>query len=398
MENYTKPSSIIPLNDEERLKKLYQYEILDTPSEEAFDKIAKLAAQIFDTPSAYVTFVDKNRVFFKSNISPIEGNEVLRNDSLCSLAILETETTMFSDTHLIPSLLDSPHVSCEGGIRFYAGAPLKTKEGHQLGTVCVVDSVPRQANEKQLRMLETLSSVVVDELEQRLASRKAMRVQNDLMNMAVHDLKNPAINIDTLIDLLNSAEPGSKKMGLILDKIKSSSADILDRLDALLTLSKIEDENFIVELQETRLCDLLRSIKASFELLALQKKQSIVLHCDEDIVVHVDKDRIQEVFENLLSNALKYSFPETQVTISVEQTTDEVIVSFKDQGQGLSLQDKSKLFSKFAKLSAVPTGKERSNGLGLSIVKTLVELHHGRVWAISEGKMQGSEFFVALKR
>ncbi len=142
---YHKPVSIIPTNDQDRLRKLHGYSILDTPPEEAFDKVARLAAQIFDTPSAFVTFVDKDRVFFKANLSPLEGNQVQRTDSLCSLAILEETVTVFDDTYQVPDLLESPHVSCQGGIRFYAGAPLKTREGYRLGTLCVVDSVPRQA-------------------------------------------------------------------------------------------------------------------------------------------------------------------------------------------------------------------------------------------------------------
>ncbi len=109
-----------------------------------------------------------------------------------------------------------------------------------------------------------------------------------------------------------------------------------------------------------------------------------------------DPIRLQEAFENLLSNALKYANSNTEVLIQVSTINNELIVEFKDQGQGLLPEDMDKLFIKFSRLSAIPTGKEHSNGLGLSIVKMLVELHQGRVWAESEGKNKGASFFIGL--
>jgi signal transduction histidine kinase len=396
MMTYHKPTSIIPRHDEERLNKLYRYDILDTPAEEAFDKIAKLAAQIFDTPSAFVSFVDRDRVFFKSNISTLPSNEVDRDDSLCSLAILEEQITVFNDTHQIPDLLESPHVSCEGGIRFYAGAPLKTAEGHQLGTICVVDSVPRQVTEKQLQMLETLSSLVVDELEHRRIARQAIRVQTDLLNITAHDLKNPTINVSLLADLILKQNGNLPLVESLAGKIKLSAEDIMIKLEGLLNLSQLEDGEFELSLEFFRLTELLKAVKNNFDLLAQQKRQSIILACSEDIVVRADRNRLQEIFENLLSNALKYSYPHTEIFISCRREDQQVLIEFRDQGQGLDEADMKKLFTKFARLSSQPTGKERSNRLGLSIVKTLVELHNGKVWASSPGKDKGTTFTVAL--
>lgn len=396
MPSYTKPVSIIPQNDEQRLTKLYTYGILDTPSEEAFDKIAKLAAQIFDTPSAFVSFVDKDRVFFKSNISSLGENQVLRQDSLCSLAILENKLTVFSDTHQIPDLLASPHVSCEGGIRFYAGAPLKSPEGYQLGTLCVVDAVPREVTEKQLQMLETLSSIVVDELEQRRAAKKAIRIQTDLMNMAVHELKNPALNIAALATLILKKNSGNESSHELAEHLKICSEDISTRLDSMLKLSQMEEADFKLHLEPVDVCALLTLVKNDFKLLAYQKRQVIKLQCTQPITLKADRARVREVFENLLGNAIKYAYAATEITIRARLQDDGVIVEFTDQGQGLDEQDLEKLFTRFAKLSSIPTGKERSNGLGLSIVKTLVELHKGNVWAKSEGKNKGSSFFVWL--
>ena len=152
-----------PANEQERLAKLYTYGILDTVAENTFDKVAKLAAQIFETPIAQVTFVDDNRVFFKSNISPLEATEIPRQDSFCTWAILKDDTTAFNDTLEIPELTANPFVTMENGVRFYAGAPLRSSDGLNLGTLCVLDYKPRTISKKQIQMLETLSAIVMDE-------------------------------------------------------------------------------------------------------------------------------------------------------------------------------------------------------------------------------------------
>jgi signal transduction histidine kinase len=128
----------------------------------------------------------------------------------------------------------------------------------------------------------------------------------------------------------------------------------------------------------------------------MQKQQKITITCDCTTLISADASRLQDAFENLLSNALKYSNPNTEIAITVTSTPDEITIKFQDQGQGLTTADMEKLFTKFSRLSAIPTGREHSNGLGLSIVKMLVELHKGRVWAESEGKNKGATFFIEL--
>ena len=389
------PVSLIPPDDEERLKKLYQYDILDTPQEYVFDKIAILASQIFDTPSAFITFVDRERVFFKSNISALEGNEVLRDASLCSIAKLDVGTTIFADTHQEASLSDNPFVQMEGGIRFYAGAPLTTIEGFRLGTVCVIDSVPRQVTDKQMTMLKTLSSIVMDELDTRLRTRKNVRVHTDLMNITVHDLKSPLSAIMLYGQLINekSTEEPVQKMS---QKITRSANNILNSLNDLLNLSQIEDGDIKITRDRLDVCDILQKVKDNLDVLAHQKNQVVSFRKSNSIFLNLDGSRIQDVFENLLNNAIKYSYPGGKIDLFITEANGKVLVEFKDQGQGLNHADMPKLFTRYAKLSAVPTGKERSNGLGLSIVKTLVELHQGKVWAESAGKGKGASFFVSL--
>lgn len=386
--------NFIPETEARRLEKLREYQILDTHSENAFDSIALMASQIFSTPSAFITFVDEDRVFFKSNLSTLQGNEVERGDSLCSLAILKNQVTLFNDTHEHQDLMDSPFVCADGGIRFYAGAPLRSPEGYNMGTICVVDSVPREASEDQLAMLKTLSKIVIDKLESRLRYRKNIKSQINLMNIALHEIKNPLASISLANDILIKDSSAIVKMTMM---IKSSVKRIQSKLSDLLKQSEQENKDLILAIEEVDLQELFAKILSNFELLANKKQQLIQFDYQDDLpIIRADKAKISDVLHNLISNAIKYSFNDTTISVSAKKIGDHVEIKVHDQGQGLDNDDMKKLFTKFAKLSSKPTGKETSNGLGLSISKSFIELHKGTIEAVSEGKGKGTCFTIAL--
>lgn len=396
MSVYNIPKTIIPDNDEIRLKKLRHYEILDTPPENAFDTIALLAAQIFDTPSAFVTFVDQDRVFFKANFSALESNVVKRDESFCSLAILDQQVTVFEDTHAFPEFLTNPYVSANGGIRFYAGAPLKTSEGFRLGTVCVIDSVARKPTEKQLNMLHMLSVVVMEKLESRIATRKTLRAHDDRLHMLVHDLKNPMTTISLQSELIGRIPEMNDKAVMIAGKINQQSKNIVDSLNNILSAARNEHGHVKLVKTKVNLTQVLKEVETNFEIILEDKNQKLSNKVNDTVEIYADGEKVKDIFENLISNASKYSEPGSEFIINLIPGDNKVTVTIKDNGLGLSSDDIKKLFIKFAKLSSVPTGRERSDGLGLSIVKTLVDLHKGKVWAESEGKNLGSTFFVEL--
>ena len=180
------------------------------------------------------------------------------------------------------------------------------------------------------------------------------------------------------------------------DRIKNASNNVLTCLNNLLDLSQIENANFKLEIKEIDILEVLKQVKRNFELLALQKKQTVTITNNCNTIVLADAKRIQEAFENLMSNDLNYAHINSEIKVNVSAIENNLIVEFKDQGQGLTEEDMNKLFVKFAKLSAIPTGKEHSNGSGLSIVKMLIELHSGKVWAESKGKNKGASFFISL--
>jgi len=393
---YRKPASIIPPNDAERLARLRSYAILDTPPEEAFDKVARLAAQIFGTSSAFITFVDERRVFFKSNLSSIEGNEIPRAESLCSLSILNERPTLFSDTHAHPDLLSIPNVSKPGGIRFYAGAPLRSPEGMHLGTVCVVDEQPRVASEQQLAMLESLAGIVMDELEHRWQAREQLTRHQDMMKFMVHELKNPTQTALLTAEML-SEHPSMNKDELAMGRMLMRSLhSIRDRLDNILTAAGLVSPHFELRREPLDLTAELDHVCREHATTAASKDIAINRDYAPGLTLRADRERMRDVLHNLIGNAIKFSPEHSAVHVSARPGQSEVTITVRDEGPGLAPSDMDKLFTEFARLKATPTGGEKSSGLGLFIAYKLVDLHGGKLWATSPGKGQGATFHVSL--
>jgi len=392
--NHRKPITTVPDNEVARLEKLREYQILDTHTEDTFDKLALMASKIFNTPGAFITFVDEERVFLKSNLSQLPYTHVDRSASLCSLVILGDEVTVFSDTERVAYLLDNDYVALDGGVRFFAGAPLKTPEGYNVGAICVIDSVRKEVTADQLDMLKTLAHIVIDKLENRLRYRKTVESQVNLMNIALHEIKNPLASINLANDILKK-DPSSKEK--MTDMIRSSVKRIQAKLSELLKQAELEEKELVLSIEEVDMKELFKRTLNNFELLAQRKKQVIEFECEELLpILQADKAKLSDILHNLISNAIKYSYHGSVIRIIAREVEGCVQIEVQDEGQGLNEDDVNRLFTKFAKLSSKPTGKETSNGLGLSITKSLVELHNGTIEAVSAGKDKGTSFIVTL--
>ncbi len=170
--------------ESERLRALHRYAILDTAPDAAFDRIARVAARSLDKPMASITFVDEHRIWFKATYG-VEGlTEIPRDAGLSSLAIGDNRIYVVRDTLTDPYASRNPSVAGEFGIRFYAAAPVTTDDGHQLGTVSVLDSEPGDVTDDQLATLEDLAVIVMKALELRLSALTTVRAERDLRDTA----------------------------------------------------------------------------------------------------------------------------------------------------------------------------------------------------------------------
>jgi GAF domain-containing protein len=161
----------IPPNEKRRLAVLWQYEVLDTVPEEVFDDLTELAARICEAPIALISLVDESRQWFKSRVGT-SVSETSRDVSFCAYAINQSDLFIVPDATKDERFAKNPLVTSDPKIRFYAGAPLITPDGHALGTLCVIDKVPRELRADQKQALRILARHVVSQLELRRRSRE----------------------------------------------------------------------------------------------------------------------------------------------------------------------------------------------------------------------------------
>ena len=196
--------SPIPSNEAQRLSALRDYAILDTPAELKYDDIVALAAEICDTPISAITLIDESRQWLKAKVG-LDFSETTRDIAFCAHGLDQTELLLVPDATLDARFSDNPLVQGEAGICFYAGAPLVTPGGEILGTLCVIDRVPRELNDKQLCALRVLSQNVMTQLELSRQIREA-KEQSALLH-----------------DAQDLADMGSWELNLLTNKLRWSA-------------------------------------------------------------------------------------------------------------------------------------------------------------------------------
>ena len=214
----------------------------------------------------------------------------------------------------------------------------------------------------------------------------------------VHDLRSPVAAINMIAELLENdlsdIDPANKQL---ITSMRKSSHNMLQRICTLLDNREIQDNNRFEHMRAGQPDEIIKAVINKLHILAIEKNIKIEWQEDKDIPsVYFDCDALESIFTNLVSNAIKYSMPNTTIAIYHTVNGKKVTYHVKDQGLGMTKDDLTKVFGRYTKLSARPTGGEDSSGLGLSIVKELVEKMNGSVQAASKGKGKGSTFSITL--
>lgn len=223
-----------------RLAALRRYRMLDTPPEEGFDRITTLAAEVFGVPIAMVNLIDASRQFSKSCYG-IDLREIDRELSFCVHTVRRDETFVVPDARRDPTFADNPLVTGDPWIRFYAGAPLRTPDGHNVGALCLIDTEPHASfGADERRRLETLAAMVVDEFELRRANRRAV---NELRRRRKAEMRLEAM-VDELEKRAFTDElTGLANRGLIHDRL-SQAVTFAQRRDLSVALLVIDLDGF----------------------------------------------------------------------------------------------------------------------------------------------------------
>jgi signal transduction histidine kinase len=234
---------------------------------------------------------------------------------------------------------------------------------------------------------------------QQLELKALNEMKDHILGVATHDLRSPLGCITGFTELLlNELKPSlTEKQAEFFDIIFTSSKFMHGLINDLLDVSTIESGHLSLRRQPFDITALIMKSVEINRVFATKKNMPIAISCPEELPeVYADIDRTEQVLNNLLTNAMKYAQPGTDISVRLRQENNEVIISVADQGPGIPEKEQHKLFQAFGKTSVKPVSEEESStGLGLLIVKKIVEAHGGRIWFISDpGK--GTEFFFSL--
>jgi len=232
-----------------------------------------------------------------------------------------------------------------------------------------------------------------------LRLQRANGFKNEILGTVAHDLKNPLGVIlgrtEMLTELIGA---GAQKETVVsqVDHIRDATKRLTTMVDHLISDAMADAFDITIRREPVDVAALVAEVSEANRPSAVNKQQTIAVSAPTGHVTMCDADRMREAIDNLVSNAIKYSPIGGRITLLVDHDADNTVIRITDEGAGLSPEDLGRLFGRFQRLSAKPTAGESSTGLGLSIVKRIVDMHDGRINADSRGPGQGSTFTIIL--
>jgi two-component system, NtrC family, sensor kinase len=392
----------VPKNENERLQALLDYTILDTPPEVRFDEIVQLASNICGTSISLISLVDSERQWFKANIG-IPATETPRDISFCGHVIAGSEILIVPDALKDSRFMDNPLVTGGPKIRFYAGAPLTTPEGHSIGTLCVIDPEPRHLTADQQSALAFLSKQtialleldkalkksqenfkelqrltrIVKEREQLLYSNSKLVSLGEMATGIAHEINNPLGIILGRLALLRSSfeqglPPPNNEVAQTIAKLEIAAERIEKIIKSMKSISRsdLEAELHLERISVKSLVDEVSELfRNSNHLVKITFK-------GKDIPFLGDYVQISQVIINLIQNSLHaMATQEGWIEIETEEIDGFLKLSITDNGPGISEDVKDKVFLPF--FTTKNPGK--GTGLGLTISHTIVKAHGGNL-------------------
>lgn len=391
-------SAPIPVNEKERLSKLKEYNILDTPAEESFDEIVKLASIICKVPMSTITLLDEKRQWFKSRIG-IKNQETSREIAFCAHVINGDDLMIVNDATEDERFADNPMVTSDPDIRFYAGMPLITPDGNKLGTICVIDNVPRTLTEEQKFALQILAKNVITLLELRLKnnnlsdtlttlysqSNEIERINNintRLLSILAHDLKNPLGVIQQVTDMYLAGQISSDDMTEIFTELKKNVNNALDMLNEVLQWGTAQVQGRATDFQDFNIFDIVEQKQESYYLLLKSKGNRLINLCEKELNFKADLNMMRFILRNLIMNANKFTKDGT-ISVKTFDSDDFVEVVVSDTGVGMKPSQINRLFKWETRQSLDGTSGEKGTGLGLLICNEFVHKQGGKIWVES---------------
>jgi signal transduction histidine kinase len=232
-----------------------------------------------------------------------------------------------------------------------------------------------------------------------LRLQRANGFKNEILGTVAHDLKNPLgviLGRTEMLTELISTSASKEAVTSQVDHIRDATRRLTSMVDHLISDAMADAFDITIRREPVDVAALVAEVADANQPLAVNKQQTIAVSAPSNVVTMCDTDRIREAIDNLLSNAIKYSPIGGKIAVVVTHEEDSTIIRVADEGAGLLPEDLGRLFGRFQRLSAKPTAGESSTGLGLSIVKRIIDMHGGEVTASSDGPGKGSTFTIVL--
>jgi signal transduction histidine kinase len=366
-----------PVSDPARLAALHASGLTDSRSDPDFERITSLAARVLDVPVCLVSLVDADRQIFAGACGLPAPYDVLRetplSHSFCQHAVNEGRPLIIRDAKLDPRVADNGAVS-DLGVVAYLGFPLAGPEGHLFGAFCVIDTRPRDWTAEEIEAVRDFTALVAGQIELYVARHR----EKSSLDLVIHDLKSPLAGICMIAGLLHERREHLPGEIVSLVEALGDSSDNASRLV----------ESLARRDRQAALCPDLAAVLARVadrqRPLAEVKGLSLE-HRNGGPVVRLAAAEwvIERIADNLLSNAVKFTPPGGTVRVTTMVDDREGGFEISDSGPGFAEEDLPKIYHRYARMSARPTAGEPSTGLGLSIVKRLVDEEGGAVQLLS---------------
>lgn len=388
----------LPPDEAARLTALRRLAILDTPYDPRFDRLVQLATRVFGTTGAMISLVDTDRLWFKAHTG-IDVREIPRQHGLCAWAILKDEVCVIEDASQDSRFDGNPYVAGEGGLRFYAAAPLVGLGGQPVGTLAIFDTVARSFDAKAQAQLREFAALAVDAMElhraltETEAAREeamlASRSKGEFLAFMSHELRTPLNAVIGFAELLESEAYGPLGDSHYKDYaslIGRAGRHLLEVITSILDLSRIEAGKMTLTLDRLKVVDEADAVISLLITQARQKELSLVMDASlHDLpVLQADRSAFRQVLLNLISNAIKFTPAEGRIVVAGRVDDHGALrISVSDDGPGIAPTDLARLGEAF--YQAGPKNQRRQGtGLGLAISHRLMALHGGRLLIESE--------------
>ena len=382
----------LPLDEDARLAALHEARVLDTLPDDDFDDIALLASEICGTPISLVSLVDNDRQWFKAKVG-VDIDETHRDESFCAHTIRDRDLLEVHDAGADRRFADNPLVSGDQKFRFYAGAPVILDGTHAVGTVCVIDTVPRELTPAQRRALRCLARHASVQLELRRYAQQAGdiadrmrqldRMKDSFLAGVSHELRTPLASIRGYLEMVQADGLDAETSQRFLSVMQRNSDRLLRLIDDLLTVARLNEGAMQLDLVEVDLTELAHQVTTACRPLAEHRDVALHTHLDHPVLARGDARRLGQALNHLIVNAIKFTSPGGEITVR-GTGSDEPELVITDTGVGIPESELPHVFDRFFRSTAADRMAAPGPGLGLSIVNLIIEAHHGSVHLDSE--------------